>query len=307
MITTIEQATSTSGEFLAGGTDYMDRLRHHLANGNSVDLNDIAGLNIIEIKGGKTYIGAMTTMFNVAQAPHLRENYAGLAEAAGGLATPQIRQVGTIGGNLTQATRCQYYRHQHLECTKKGDANCGGRDGYHPFGVVFDNGGCVAPHPSTLGMALYAYDAEVEINGSDIRPIAAIYGDGSNHNRDHLLGKNEMVTKIILPATQKGERATYFRSIARARAEWALVECTVRLQLDDDTIQRAFVAVGGVAPVPLRLPKVEGALAGKPATEESFAVASELAADGANPLPQTGYKVPLLVNTVEETLLRAME
>lgn len=307
MITTIEQATSTSGEFLAGGTDYMDRLRHHLANGNSVDLNGIAGLNQIEIEAGKTFIGAMTTMFNVAQAPHLRQNYAGLAEAAGGLATPQIRQVGTIGGNLTQATRCQYYRHHHLECTKKGDATCGGRDGYHPFGVVFDNGGCVAPHPSTLGMALYAYDAEVEINGAEVRPIAAIYGDGSNHHRDHLLGKNELITKIILPATVKGEKATYFRSIARARAEWALVECTVRLQLDGDTVKRAFVAVGGVAAVPMRLPQVETALAGQPATPDSFAKASQLAARGANPLPQTGYKVPLLANTVEAALLQAIK
>ncbi|MEM8857514.1 MAG: FAD binding domain-containing protein [Chloroflexota bacterium] len=306
MITTVEQAAKSNGEFLAGGTDYMDRLRHHLASGNSVDLNYIAGLNRIEIEGGKTYIGAMTTMFNVAQAPHLRENYAGLAEAAGGLATPQIRQIGTIGGNLTQATRCQYYRHHHLECQKKGDTNCGGRVGYHPFGVVFDNGGCVAPHPSTLGMALYAYDAEVEINDSEVRPITALYGDGSDYDRDHLLGKNEIITKIILPATEKGEKAAYFRSIARARAEWALVECTVRLQLDGGTINQAFVAVGGVAAVPMRLSKVEAALVGQPATEDSFAEASELAADGVNPLPQTGYKVPLLVNTVEETLLRAM-
>ncbi len=305
MISTVQEATNLSGEYLAGGTDYMDRLRHHLVNENSIDLNGLSGLDQIETEGGKTYIGALTSMFNVAQAPHIRQNYAGLAEAAGGLATPQIRQVGTIGGNLTQATRCQYYRHPHLECTKKGDASCGGRDGYHPYGVVFDNGGCVAPHPSTLGMALYAYEAQVEINGADIRPIADIYGDGSNHHRDHLLGKNELITKIILPAPV-AEKATYFRSIARARAEWALVECTARLVIDGDKIQQAFIAVGGVAAVPLRLPHVEAALVGKSATAESFADAAQLAAEGANPLPQTGYKVPLLVNTVEETLIRAL-
>ncbi len=304
MITKIEDAIKESGEYLAGGTDYMDRLRHHLVNENAVDLNDLVGFNQIETANGKTHIGAMTTMLNVAQSPFIRDNYAGLADAAGGLATPQIRQVGTIGGNLTQATRCQYYRHPHLTCTKKGDATCGGRDGYHPYGVVFDNGGCVAPHPSSLGMALYAYNAEVEINGSEIRPISAIYGDGSDHHRDHLLGKNEIITKIILPAPT-AEKATYFRSIARARAEWALVECTVRLILDGETIKQAFIAVGGVAAVPMRLPQVEAALAGKPAKEESFAEAAQLAAEGANPLPQTGYKVPLLVNTVEETLIRA--
>lgn len=80
--------------------------------------------------------------------------------------SPQIRQVVTIAGNLTQATRCQYYRHPHLQCTKKGDSVCGGREGYHPNGVIFDHGGCAHPHPSTLGMALMAYDAQIELNGS---------------------------------------------------------------------------------------------------------------------------------------------
>ncbi|MFK7805565.1 MAG: xanthine dehydrogenase family protein subunit M [Anaerolineae bacterium] len=306
MIKTITDATSTQGHFLAGGTDYMDRLRHHLIGADSVDVSGIDGLDKIEKeKDGGTLIGSLTTIFNVSQAAHIQENYAGLAQAAGGLATPQIRQMATIGGNLTQANRCQYYRHPNLECTKKGDATCGGREGYHEYGVVFDNGGCVAPHPSTLAVALYAYDAQIEINGSDVRPISAIYGDGSDHGRDHLLADSELITRIILPAG-KAEKAAYFRAIARARAEWPLVECVVRLVLDGDKIAEAYVAVGGVAAVPMRLSKVEEALIGQVANETSFAAAAELAAEGTKPLRQTEYKVPLLVNTIEETLLRAI-
>ncbi|MFT5195943.1 MAG: xanthine dehydrogenase YagS FAD-binding subunit [Candidatus Promineifilaceae bacterium] len=304
--TTIEGVTTAQGNFLAGGTDYMDRLRHHLVGEESIDLSGIAGLDQIEKEGnGRTLIGALTTIFNVSQAMHIRQNYAGLADAAGGLATPQIRQMATIGGNLTQANRCQYYRHPHLKCTKKGDATCGSRDGYHHYGIIFDTGGCTTPHPSTLAVALLAYDAQVQINGSELRPISAIYGDGSDHGRDHLLADNEMISQVVLPAPA-AEKAAYFRAIARARAEWPLVECVVRLILDEDKVSEAYVAVGGVAPVPMRLPKVEQALVGKIASEENFASAAGMAADGASPLPQTGYKVTLLMNTVEETLLRAI-
>lgn len=302
----IEQAIEMKGMFLAGGTDYMDRYRHHLIAEQPIDVMGLEGLDQIEAEAsGGTMIGALTTIFDVSQSALLREKYTGLTVAAGALATPQIRQVATIGGNLTQATRCQYYRHPHLTCTKKGDKVCGGREGYHAYGVIFDNGGCTHPHPSSLGMALMAYDAEIVINGSDYRSIFDLYGDGSDQTKDHLLREGELITGIRLPAAAANEKAAYFRVSARARAEWALVECVARLILEGDRITSAYIAVGAVGPVPLRLPKVEEALVGSAATEEVFAKAAALASDGADPLPQTAYKVPLLINATEETLLLA--
>ena len=304
--TSIEQAIEMKGTFLAGGTDYMDRYRHHLIAEQPVDLTGIKGLDQIETDAtGQTTIGSLTTIFNVSQNALLREKYAGLAIAAGALATPQIRQVATIAGNLTQATRCPYYRHSHLTCTKKGDKVCGGREGYHAYGVIFDNGGCTHPHPSTLGMALMAYDAEIVINGLVSRSIFDLYGDGSDHTKDHLLREDELITSIRLPKAATNEKAAYFRVSSRARAEWALVECVARLVMEDDLITSAYIAVGAVGPVPLRLPKVEAALIGKSSTGEVFAEAAVNAAEGSNPLPQTEYKVPLLINTTEETLLLA--
>ncbi|MEM7347460.1 MAG: FAD binding domain-containing protein [Chloroflexota bacterium] len=300
---TISEATTLTGNLRAGGTDYMDRLRHNLVDGDIVDLLGLEGLDQIQSGTNGTQIGALTTIQAVAQSADIQNSYAGLAQAAAGLATPQIRRVGTIGGNLTQATRCQYYRHHHLECTKKGDAVCGARDGYHANGIIFDNGGCAHPHPSTLGMALMAYDAHVEINGSEKRSIFDVYGDGADKQHDHLLADDEVITTILLPAPVT-EKATYFRATARARAEWATVECVVRLVMDGDTIQAAYVAVGAVGPVPLRFSKVEAALAGKPPSEETFTTAASLAAEGTKPLRDTGYKVPLMISSIEEALLQ---
>jgi len=306
VVNSIQEITSASGTLRAGGTDYMDRRRHGLADGDIVDIVGIAGLDQIETDSdGQTFIGALTTVHNLANTSHIHDNYAGFAQAAASLATPQIRMVGTVGGNLTQATRCQYYRHNHLQCTKKGDAACGAREGYHPNGVIFDNGGCANPHPSTLGMALMTYGAQVEINGSEIRSVADIYGDGSDHSRDHLLGDGEVITKVIMPAPV-AEKSAYFRASQRARAEWATVECVARLVMDGETIRAAHVAVGAVGPVPMCLANVEAELVGKPASEETFAEAASLAAGGANPLRDTGYKVQVLVHSVEEVLLRAV-
>jgi len=302
--TNIAEAMAASGNYRAGGTDYMDRLRHEMLSDEIVDLQGI-GLNQIETdSSGATTIGAMTTVFNLSQTPYIRDNYPALAQAAGALATPQIRQMATVGGNLTQATRCQYYRHSELDCTKKGDAKCGGREGYHPNGVIFDNGGCAHPHPSTLGMALIAYNAEIEINGESKRPITNLYGDGSDTSRDHLLSEGELITAIILPSPQP-EKSAYFRASQRARAEWATIECVARLHMAGDRIKSAEVAVGAVGPVPLRMAKVEEALAGSPTTEEAFVQAAALAAEGATPLRENGYKVQLMVMSIAKTLGQA--
>jgi len=305
--TTIEDAQRAEGEYRAGGTDLQQRLRSGVSSGPPVDLTGLGGLDGIEWdEEGAARIGALVSIARLAAKSRLSESYPGLARAAAALATPQVRSAGTLGGNLLQRNRCWYYRHPDIDCLKKGGSDCPARVGNHLLHVCFDLGPCVAPHPSTMGMALLAYDAEVEIAGAVTRSVAELYGDGSDGRRDHQLGEHELLTAVRMPRPLDGERAAYFRAISRAQAEWPLVEAVVRLAVADGRITFARVAVGGVAPVPRRLERVEGVLAGEPATPELLERAASLAAEGSNPLPMTGYKVALLNGTVREALERAL-
>jgi xanthine dehydrogenase YagS FAD-binding subunit len=305
--TTLEEARGAAGEFLAGGTDLLDRRRHHVSSGSIVDITRIGGFDQIEAHEDGYRIGAQVTIDGTSRHQAMIDNYPGLAIACGALATPQIRWMGTMGGVLLQTSRCWYFRHDGFDCYKKGGDSCPSREGDHRFGVVFDTSPCVFPHPSTVGMVLMNYDARVEINGERIITMQELYGDGTDGTREHQLAPNDILTHILLPAPVAHERSGYFRSISRARAEWALVEVNARLVVDaaSNEITFARVAMGGVAPVPLLLPKVDAYLVGKPATDETFAAAAEIATEGANPLPQTGYKVKLIYGTVFDTLQRA--
>jgi len=308
MATTLEEAQNATGEIRAGGTDIMDRRRHHVSTGDIIDISKIDGYNSISATDDGGYqIGAQVKLDTIANNKDLIEKYPGFAMATGALATPQIRYMATLGGVILQTNRCWYFRHEGFQsCYKKGGDSCPAREGDHRFGVAFDISPCAFPHPSTVGMVLMNYDAQVEINGSEMRSINDVYGDGKDPAITHTLKDGEILTSVILPKPVTDERASYFRSISRARAEWALVEASVRMVVDEDnTITMARVAIGGVAHIPLTLPKVNEALVGKPATEETFEAAAKVAIEGVSPLPQTAYKVPLIYGTVLETLDRA--
>lgn len=297
-----------AGEIRAAGTDLHDRYRAGVSAGPIVDIHKLAGLDKIEQSSdGSTSIGALVTIDAVATNPTISTHYSGLSKAANGLATPQIRWAASMGGALLQKTRCWFFRHPDYSCYKRGGDECYARDRHNPNGVVFDAGGCVYPHPSTLGMALMVYEGEVEIHEQGRRTITALYGDGADPTRDHLLQSGELLTRIHLPPPVANERTAYFRSISRFEAEWPIVECLVRLVVNDETISMARVGAGGVAAVPMRLTNVEEALVGGPTTTSTLEEAAAVAAQGTNPLPHTAHKVDFLVGTVLHTLEMALD
>jgi xanthine dehydrogenase YagS FAD-binding subunit len=307
---TVEEALAASGTVRAGGTELSDRRRLPGMGGDLVDLRDTAGLDVLRFDvGGALRIGAKQRIADIGAHPEVQAKYPGFAQAVGGLATPQIRAVGTVAGNLLQRTRCWYFRAPQTgeRCFKRGGNTCSARTGDHLFHACFDLGPCVSVHPSTVGMAMLAYDGVVDIAPHGPRPVQALYGDGTDPRRDHRLEGGALITALVLPPPRAGEQSAYFRATSRARAEWPLVEVLVRLVVENGRIVEAAVALGGVAPVPLRASGAEAALLGKAAEDPVFVDAAQAARQGAAPLPMTGYKVDLVEGAVLEALERARD
>jgi xanthine dehydrogenase YagS FAD-binding subunit len=250
---------------------------------------------------GALRIGALTTIAAIAADVRLAENYPGIAASALGLATPQVRHLATLGGNLAQRSRCWYFRNPKFDCRKKGGSDCPARTGNHLYSVAFDLGPCVAPHPSTMGAALLAYDASV-VTAQRTLTTAKLFGNGSNGAADNTLHAGEMIRAVALPPPLAGERALYKRAISRTHAEWPLVEVCARAVVIDGAFRFIRLTAGGIAPVPLRLAACEAALQGKQASDATIAEAAQQATSGAKPLPMTGYKLDLLVGVVRDLM-----
>jgi xanthine dehydrogenase YagS FAD-binding subunit len=296
-------AMTTSPEFRAAGTDLSERRRSGVSKGPLMDIvaaSDITGMNWGA--DGSLRIGAYTRIESIAADSGIAAAYPGIAASALGLATPQIRHLATLGGNLAQRSRCWYYRNPHIACLKKGGTDCPARSGNHLYHVAFDLGPCVAPHPSTMAAALLAYEATIITYTRSGLSISDVLGDGSNGAVDHALQPGEMIRGIELPKPLQGERAFYKRAISRSYAEWPLVEVCARAVVKDGAFQFIRLAAGGIAPVPLRLKAAEAALQGKPANALNIEVAAKFAISGAKPLPMTGYKLDLLEGVVRDLL-----
>jgi xanthine dehydrogenase YagS FAD-binding subunit len=297
-------ASMTGGaEFRAAGTDISERRRSGLSTGPLMDIvtaPDTIGIDWAT--DGSAKVGALTTIASVAGDARIAQAYPGIAAAALGVATPQIRHVATVGGNLAQRSRCWYYRNPHIACLKKGGSDCPARAGNHLYSIAFDLGPCVAPHPSTMATALLAYEAKIMTDQRTGLSILELLGDGSNGASDHALAAGEMIRNVLLPPPLGGERALYKRAISRTHAEWPLVEVCARAVISGGVFQFIRLTAGGVAPVPVRLAAAEAALQNKPANTEAIAHAAGQARTGATPLPMTGYKLDLLSGLVNDVL-----
>jgi xanthine dehydrogenase YagS FAD-binding subunit len=295
---------ATAFEWRAAGTDLSERRRSGVSRGPLRQIAPTPETTTLAWQGdGSLRIGAAVSIAAIAADTRLAAAYPGLAAAAGGLATPQIRNVGTLGGNLAQRSRCWYFRNPHLACLKKGGDACPARSGNHRYGVAFDLGPCVAPHPSTLAAALMAYEARIQTSDG-MRSIADVMGDGRDGTRDNALAAHALISTVSLPVPLAGERASYRRAISRSYAEWPLVELVARAVIESGRVTHIALAAGGVAPVPLRLEAAEQALLGRPLEAGPMAAAAKAALTGARPLPDTAYKLVLLEGLVTDALER---
>lgn len=308
-------AEAGDARIIAGGSDLLDEIKEGIiAPGRVVSLAAVPGLaGIAETDGGLS-IGAMTTIAALAAHPVIRDNYTALAEAAAGLATPQIRNVGTLGGNLNQRPRCWYYRHPLIPCLKKGGDRCYALPGNTKYLCVTGGDRCYIVHPSDTAVALSVFDAQVEIAGSDSRrtlPLGDFFiSPAVDVTRETVLRPGEILTRVILPAAAalgaagQPPRSVYLKAREREAGDFALVSVAARLAVADGIIQQAAVALGGVAPTPYRAGAVEEYLHGKAAAAVDAAYAGTLALPDARPMTNNGYKVTMATNLVKQAVAR---
>ena len=298
----------TDALVLAGGLDSMDWLKDRLKKPKVVvDLSQIAELHGIKEANGGLEIGAMTSLTEVVKHPVVREKYSILMEAAELVASPQIRNQGTIGGNVSQDTRCWYYR-GGWTCYRAGGNICYADTptALNREHAIFDADRCVAVNPSDTAPALIALDARMVIRGpKGERTVDAedyFIGPGIDITRMTVLEPNELLTTIRIPSTMAGAQF-YFEKV-RDRQVWdfPLVNVASAIVYSGGRIDRARLVVNAVAAKPRRLKAVEASVIGKPRNEETADMAGTLAVEGAQTLRHNGYKVPLMRNLVKRAI-----
>ena len=293
---------------MAGGLDSFDWLKDRIKRPKVVvDLSQVKQLRGVRAAGDGLEIGATTTLTEVVSHPLVREKYGILMEAAEAAASPQIRNQGTIGGNVSQDTRCWYYR-SGWTCYRAGGNICYADT---PTAVnrehaIFGADRCVAVNPSDSAPAFIALDAVMVVRSSrGERVIDAedyFIGPGTDITRMTVLQPGSLLTAIRLPATWAGAQF-YFEKV-RDRQVWdfPLVNVASAIVFSGDRIERMRLAVNGVAAHPMRLRRVEDAVRGKPRNEATANLAGELAIEGAQPLQHNGYKIPLMRNLVKRAI-----
>ena len=295
---------------MSGGTDLLPQVRDGVVAADQlVGLAAIPGMAVIAETADGLTIGAAATIADVAAHPAIRRRYAALAEAAGGLATPQIRNEGTIGGNLNQRPRCWYYRSPLIPCLKKGGDRCYALAGNTRLLCVTGGDRCYIVHPSDTAVALSALDARLETagpnGGRELAMGQFFAGPGRDMLRENVLEPGELITRIVLPAAAP-ERSVYLKVRERESGDFALVSVAAALSLDGEgagaTIRRARIALGGVATIPYLAAEVEEYLTGRPASDVDPLEAAALALPNATPLPQNGYKLPMARNTIKRAI-----
>jgi xanthine dehydrogenase YagS FAD-binding subunit len=289
-----------------GGSDLLGMMKERLvAPDVLVSLKAVRGLDEVTPQGRGVAIGGLITLDALGRHPAIRKDYPVLAEAAHSVATPQIRNVGTLAGNICQRPWCWYYRNG-FKCLKNGGTTCFSVAGENTFHAIFGGGPSYIVHPSDTAPALVALDATFRIAGPDgerMVPAADFFTLPTvNASRENVLEDGEVLAGVVLPPAA-GARSTYHKVLDREAWTHAVVSAAVVMQMKGDVCERARVVLGGVAPIPWRLPEVEKLLAGQRITAALAEKAGDAAVAGARPLAKNGYKVPLTRGMVGRTIL----
>lgn len=298
-------------ELLAGGTDLLDRQKEYVSQPDKVvSLTALEG-DFRKIIGGASTatIGAGVKLVDIAESKLLAA-FPALTSAAGEIAGPQIRNMGTLGGSLCQRNRCWYFRDEHVDCLLKGGRKCFAHEGENQYHAIFTAGHpCVIVHPSSLAPPLIALGATAQIvgpKGAREIPVEKLFQSPVKESqREHTLAPNEILVSVKI-ATPPGLRNGSYEIKQRETSEWPLAQAAVAFALDGKTAKNVRVVLGQVAPTPLVSATAAKALEGKEITEATASAAGEAACEGVRPLSQNAYKVQLLKVAVKRAVLTAV-
>ncbi len=308
---TLQEAVAASARpdarLLAGGTDLLGCLRDEVFNASTVvSISGLKQLKGISARtGGGLRIGALATLTEVAENKRVLEAYPVLAQAAAAAASPQLRNQGTIGGNICQRPRCWYFRGD-FPCFRKGGANCFALQGENEFHAIFGGDPCYIVHPSDTAPALVALDAKVTVagpKGTRTIPLSSFFVlPKDDFLKENVLVPGEVVTEVLLDAPQPGTMSKYRKVRERGAFDFAVAGAAVVVRVAAGKVAAARVVLSGVAPAPWRCEDAEKALVGKALDAETVAAAAGAAVKGAAPLSANAYKVPMVRGVLEEIL-----
>jgi len=294
----------------AGGVDLLDRLKEGLdAPRRLINLRGIGGLDAIRAEGDLV-LGPLATLAAIEAHQGVGARWPALAAACAHAATPQIRNMATIGGNLVQRPRCWYFRSADFHCRKKGGEVCFALQGENQFHAIVGNGVCAIVHPSSIATALVAYGATVKLKGKSGErelPLEQFFVlPDKDPTRENLLGADELISEVRVPAPPKGTRAAYHKQVEKESFDWPMADVAVVLQLDGRTCKKASIVLGAAAPVPWRARASEAILGARVVDERAAEAAANAAVQGMTPLSKNGYKLPVFRAVVRRTILAAV-
>ena len=315
--TSLEQVTSLLSEsgwgevmLIAGGTDLLAELKEYIETPKTlINLKTLPGMDSIEADASGLKIGALATVADISMHPTIQHHYTVLSQAAGSVATPQIRNVGTLGGNLCQRPRCWYYRDEATDCLKKGGDICYAVDGLSKYHAILGGDPVYIVHPSDLAPALIALGASVKIVGPEGEKSMSLEEfftlPAANPFRENVLEPNEIVVEVSVPAPKPNTRSFYLKAREKGAPDFALSSVAGVFEMDGKTCKTASIVLGGVAPAPWRSKEAEAALTGKMIDESVSQQAGAEAVIDAQPMNDNAYKVTLTQNLVSRAAMMA--
>ncbi len=305
----VAAAAVPGSKYIAGGTDLLQLMKVGAeAPTHLIDIEAL-GLSGVSVEGDTLRLGATARMADVADHPTVRELAPAVSQALLSAASPQVRNMGTMGGNLLQRTRCGYFRDTGFACNKRvpGSGCPAIRGENRSLAILGGSDHCIATQPSDMPVALVALDAQVSLLGANgasrTVPIRSFYlTPGDTPQNETVLQAGELITAVLVPVSAASRRSVYLKVRDRASFEFALVSVAVGLDMEGARINQARIAAGGVGTTPWHLPEVEDALRGAVVSTAVLREAAMKAGQGATPASQNAFKLILLRNAVRRAL-----